>query len=137
MRAICCAFSSVQVSVAGFQTSASLTAPLSVNLAPLKLPPIARTSPFGSMISFWNCRAMCIGAAGVTTGAGPFRSIVIALFDDVLVLMWSEPPATRILPSRYMTEMPSSGNQSAPCGPILVIVPSPVMSSTCMSGTAP
>src|SRR5919106_3731494 len=101
----------VHCPVVGFQISAAWTAvPRSLDPVPAP-PPVASTSPVGSIVRFRCRRANAIEPVQRQTGADRSRSITSA------VLVVRPPPAYRILPSSYITAEPDSRLPNSRVGP--------------------
>src|SRR5262245_3106339 len=91
----------VQVSVVGSHISAAKTGVLGLlNPGPL-VPPVTSTFPSGRRVAFCCRRANAIEPTDRHAGVDAFRSITSAV-----LVGGSEPPATRTLPSSYITDDP-------------------------------
>src|SRR5262252_7506705 len=90
----------VHVPVAGFQSSAASTEPLSLlNPEPL-VPPVASTVPSGKMVALTCRREYCIDPVFCHSGMGWLRSMISHVFVG-----GSAPPMTMYLPSPYCTAL--------------------------------
>src|SRR5262245_47367361 len=92
----------VQSLVAGFQSSAGNTAPAASLKAVDVKPPVTRTVPSGNRVELACVRAEFMDAIVVHVGALAVKSAISAPLVGAVLLVGA-PPATRILPSSYMT----------------------------------
>src|SRR6476660_7003420 len=93
----------VHISVLGFHSSATLTAPAwSLNPGPL-VPPVTSTLPSARMVAFIWRRAKAMLGTVRQAGAPWFGLRSITSADDV---GGSPPPAYRIFPGAYITAEP-------------------------------